>query len=120
MAKQLKKVVVPYSIQLASKFTAHISQNVHLTRFFARRKELHACDARVSRLLVHATMLARNTMRDLYVLTRISTRDRLPVHENLLTSRFMQQLLACVPLLCESIYFGGHLGSRHKLSPRLY
>ena len=47
-------------------------------------------DARVSRLLAHATMFASYAARDLYVLTRIPTRDRFPVHANLLTSRFTQ------------------------------
>ena len=47
-------------------------------------------DAQVSRLLAHATMLASYAARDLYVLTRIPTRDGFLVHINLLASRFMQ------------------------------
>ena len=67
------------TVQLASKFTARIGQNAYLARFFARHEELHVFDARVSRLLVHATMLASYAACDLYVLTRIPTRDRFPV-----------------------------------------
>ena len=77
-------------VQLASKFKARIGQNAYLTRFFARHKELHAFDTRVSRLLAYATMLASYAARDLYALTRISTRDRFPVHANLLMSHFTQ------------------------------
>ena len=61
------------TVQLASKFTASIGQNAYLARFFLRHKELHAFDARVSRLLTQATMLASYAARDLYVLTRIPT-----------------------------------------------
>ena len=43
-------------------------------------------DTRMSRLLVHTTMLTSYTTRNLYVLTRIPMRDRLPVHANLLAS----------------------------------
>ena len=64
-----------YMVQLASKFTACIGKNAYLARFFARHEELHAFDARVSRLLAQSTMLASYTARDLYVLTRITTRD---------------------------------------------
>ena len=81
---------VLHTVQLANKFTARIGQNAYLARFFARHKELHTFDAQVSRLLVHATMLVSYATRDLYVLTRIPTRDRFPVHANLLTSRFTQ------------------------------
>ena len=77
-------------IQLASKFTACIGKHVYLARFFARHEELHVLDARVSRLLAQATMLMSYAARDLYVLTRIPTRDGLPVHVNLLASCFMQ------------------------------
>ena len=51
---------------------------------------LHPFDARMSRLLVRATKLASYAARNLYVLTLIPTRDRFPVHANLLTSRFPQ------------------------------
>ena len=77
-------------VQLARRFTARIDQNAYLRRFVARHEELHALDARVSRLLAHATMLACYAARDLYLLTRIPTRDGFPVHVNLLASRFMQ------------------------------
>ena len=59
----------------ARKFTARIGKNAYLARFFARHEELHAFDARVSRLLAQATMLASYAARDLYILTRIPTRD---------------------------------------------
>ena len=81
------------TVQLASKFTARIGQNAYLAKFFARHEESHKFDAQVSRLLVHATMLASYAARDLYVLTHISTRDRFPAYANLLTSRFMQYVL---------------------------
>ena len=61
--------------QLASKFTACIGQKTYLTRFFAWHEELHAFDARVSRLLVQETMLASYATRNLYVLIWIPTRD---------------------------------------------
>ena len=57
------------TVQLMSKLTARIDQNAYLARFFARHKELHAFDARVSRLLTRATMLASYAARDLYVYT---------------------------------------------------
>ena len=60
-------------VQLASKFTARIGQNVYLARFFARHEELHAFDAQVSRLLVKATVFTSYAARDLYILTRIPT-----------------------------------------------
>ena len=44
-------------------------------KIFARHEELHTFDARVSRLLVQATMLASYAACDLYVLTRITTQD---------------------------------------------
>ena len=80
------------TIQLASKFTAHIGKNAYLTRFFARHEELHAFDARVSRLLaqIHVTILVSYAARYLYVLTRFPTRDGFPMHVNLLVSCFMQ------------------------------
>ena len=56
-----------------SKFTACIGQNAYLAKIFARHKELHTFDARVSRLLAHATMLVSYAACDLYVLTRIPT-----------------------------------------------
>ena len=37
------------TVQLASKFTAHIKQHAYLARFFARHEELLAFDTRVSR-----------------------------------------------------------------------
>ena len=49
---------------------------------------VQAFDARVSRLLAHATMLASYATHDLYVLTCIPTRDRFPMRANLLTSHF--------------------------------
>ena len=55
-----------------------------------RHEELQAFDARVSRLLAHATMLTSYAAHDLYALTCIPTRDRFPVHVNLLVSLFMQ------------------------------
>ena len=79
-----------HTVQLTSKFTARIGQNAYLAGFFARHKELHAFDTRVSRLLTHATMLASCASCDLYILTRIPTRDRFCVHENLLMSHFTQ------------------------------
>ena len=66
---------------------------------FARHEELHAFDARVSRLLAQASMLASYAARDLDVLTHIPTRDGFPMHVNLLASRFTQWLLTHVPLL---------------------
>ena len=48
---------------------------------------------------MQAIMLASYAARDLYVLTRIPTRDGFPVHVNLLASRFTQLLLTHVPLL---------------------
>ena len=75
-------------VQLASKFTARIGKNVHLARFFARHEELHVFDARVSKLLTQAIMLASYAACDLDVLKRIPTRDGFPVHVNLLASCF--------------------------------
>ena len=77
-----------YTVQFTSKFTAHIGQNAYLTRFFVRHEELHAFDARVSRLLAHPTMLASYAARDLHVLTHIPTRDRFPVHEKFARESF--------------------------------
>ena len=74
------------TVQLVSKFTARIGQNAYLARFFARHEKLHMFDAQVSRLLIHATMLESYAAHDLYRLTRIPTRDRFPVHVNLLAS----------------------------------
>ena len=51
-------------VQLASKFTARIGQLAYLARCFARHEELHAFDTRVSRLLVHATMLASRVTKN--------------------------------------------------------
>ena len=77
-----------HTVQLASKFTAHIGENAYLARFFARHVRLLAFDARGSRLLAQETMLASYAARDLYVLTRSPTRDRFSVHENMLASHF--------------------------------
>ena len=57
------------TVQLASKFTAHIGQHEYLARFFARHEVSHAFHTQVSRLLMHTTMLASYATRDLYVLT---------------------------------------------------
>ena len=65
-------------------------QNNNLAIFLARNEELHMFDARVSRLLGHATMPANYAACDLYVLTRIPTRNRFSMHENLPMSRFTQ------------------------------
>ena len=75
-------------VQLVNKFTACIGQKPCLARFFARHKELHVFDARVSRLLTHPTMLASYAARDLHVLTRIPTRDRFPVREKFARESF--------------------------------
>ena len=66
-------VLYTHTVQLSSKFTACIGQNAYLARFFARHEELHAFDARVSRLLAQATMLSSYAVRDLYILTCIPT-----------------------------------------------
>ena len=79
-----------YTVQFASKFTARIGKNTYLTRFFARHEELHTFDARVSRLLVQATILASYAARNLYILTCIPTQDRFPVYVNLFASCFAQ------------------------------
>ena len=67
--------LLEYTEQLVSKFIARIGQNVYLARFFARHEDLHAFDAWVSRLLADTAILASYAAHDLYVLTRIPTRD---------------------------------------------
>ena len=89
-ALKCSTIYIHNTVQLTSKFTARIGQNAYLAGFFARHEELHAFDVRVSRLLTHATMLASCASCDLYVLTRIPTRDRFCLHENLLTIHFTQ------------------------------
>ena len=58
--------------------------------FFAWHDELHAFHMQVSRLFAHASMLVSYATCDLYVLTRISMRVRLPVYTNLLASCITQ------------------------------
>ena len=70
-----------------SKFTACIGQHAYLTRFFVRHDKLHAFHTRVSRLLVHETMLTSYATRTIVC---IPTQVRLPVHANLLASCVMQ------------------------------
>ena len=81
---------IQVTVQFTSKFTARSGQHAFLARSFAGHEKLHAFDTRVSRLLVHAIMLASYATCDLYVLTHIPMQDRLAVHANLLTSRAMQ------------------------------
>ena len=45
------------TVQLGSKFTAHIGQHAYIARLFARHEELHTFDTRASRLLAHTTIL---------------------------------------------------------------
>ena len=54
-----------HTVQLASKFTARISKNAYLARFFARHVRSLAFDARVSKSLAQETMLASYAARDL-------------------------------------------------------
>ena len=72
------------TVQLAGKFTAHVGQHTYLSRFFARRDELHPFHTQVSRLLVHATVLTSYATCGLYIPTRIPMPVKLPMHTNLL------------------------------------
>ena len=81
-------VILQYSLRASLQHA--LEKNAYLARYFARHEELHAFDARVSRLLAQETMLVSYAARDLYVLTRIPIRDGFPVHVNLLANCFMQ------------------------------
>ena len=83
--------------------TASLQHALYLSKFFVRHDELHAFHMRMSRLLAHATMLVSYATHDLYVVTCIPMRVRLPVHTNLLASCVTQKLLVRVPLLCSEI-----------------
>ena len=89
MSGQIKVKIWVYGTAREQVYSTHWSKRVP-HKIFARHEELHAFDARVSRLLVHAAMLTSYAACDLYVLARIPTQERFPVHVNLLTSHFMQ------------------------------
>ena len=78
-----------YGMACEQVYSLHWSKRV-LRKIFASHEELYTFDMRVSRLLAYVTMLASYAALDLYVIIRIPTRGRFPVHANLLTSCFTQ------------------------------